>query len=36
MKKYFRTSKSYFNFLNNYNGTIKEVYLTRKYVVVRI
>ncbi len=36
MKKYFRTSKSYFNFLKIYKGKIERVYITKKYVVVCI
>ena len=34
MKKYFRTSKGYFNFINSYKGEVKRIYLTKKYVVV--
>lgn len=34
MKKYFRTSKSYFNFINRYPGKVKRIYLTKKHVVV--
>lgn len=33
-KRYFRTNKSYINFVNSYEGEIKKVYITRKFVVV--
>lgn len=36
MKKYIKTNKEYFDWINKYKDvyTINKVYLTRKYVVV--
>ena len=36
MKKYIKTSKEYFNWINKYKDvyTINKVYITRKYVVI--